>query len=204
MSASVLSKPRRPTVQSSGRRQILQLARILPPRGDEQAAGTWLALNSAQGRRLGGGGKVEYGTANPASGFGDLLQKIYSLSFTSLLTPLSPSALSDFRLFRSQPSLLVLRTSLLSAMNPEAAGQPASVGGICKHAPGRKKMQLTGAQRVWGLGRNAVAQDHLCEKRARNNPKEYVIHSAGTPEKLNVSPVVTHCKSFLHLKQPLL
>lgn len=101
------------------------LGSSLPGAKSRQPAGGSLKIQHWE-EGLGEGWKVEYGTAKPASGLRE--SSAENLLTLLYLPPHSSFTLSDFRLFRSQPSLLVFRPSVLSAKNPGASGQPGSVG----------------------------------------------------------------------------
>lgn len=80
--------------------------------------------------------------------FGDLFRKTH---LTLLYFPLQcsfTSALSDLCSFRIQSPLFVLGPSLLSVTNPEASGQPGSVGGIHKDAEEKRDAVNPGCESV--------------------------------------------------------
>ena len=143
-------------MQSSLSRQILQLARILSPRAlSRQPARGSLALKFSTGKKAWGrgGGWLAGLQAKPLWGsFPENPLNTLSFPPRSSFT----SALLDLCLFRIiQPPLFVLGPSLLSAINPEAGGQPGSVGGIRKDAGEDRDAINPGRERVWGSGRNA-------------------------------------------------
>lgn len=65
-------------------------------------------------------------------------------------------------------------------------------------------MQLSGAVSVWGLGRNAASQGHLCEKSALEQPQGVCHPLCWNDREAECQPSSDTFKCFPHLKQCLL
>lgn len=133
---------------------------------------------------LGEGRRLACGTASPTSGLWGFFFRKTHLSLLSFPPQSSfTSALLDLSLFRKiQPPLFVLGPSLLSAMNPEAGGQPGSVGGIRKDAGEERDAVNPGRERV-GFGKKSLPT---------------VTHLSNVP---GTTLKITLCKSSIMLEQ---